>query len=78
MENMTALGQFSPSLRTAGRGRRPQLRTRETVSAGLGHAEAADEVSAADLQVVLGGEAVLIVREPNRSRADYRRAYSGW
>jgi hypothetical protein len=57
------------------------LRTREAVSAGLGHAEVAGEVSVADLQVVLGGEAVVIVREPTRSnrlRADCRRAYSGW
>ena len=75
---MAAITKVSGSCSISAFGRRPQLRTRETVSAGLGHAEAADEVSAADLQVVLGGEAVLIVREPNRSRADYRRAYSGW
>ena len=67
----------SPSL-SAAIGRRPQLRTREAVSAGLGHAEEEGEASDADLQLVLGGEAVLIVREPNRLRADYRRAYSGW
>lgn len=74
-----AAGGRTPRLNsTATSGRRPQLWTREAVSAGLGHAEAAGEVSVADLQVVLDGEAVLIMREPNRSMAEYRRAYSGW
>jgi hypothetical protein len=54
------------------------LQTREAVSAGLGHAEEEGEASDADLQLVLGGEAVLIVRELDRLRADYRRASSGW
>ena len=46
--------------RTAHSRQRPR---RASGSAGLGHAEAPGEVGVADLQVVLGGETVVIVRE---------------
>jgi hypothetical protein len=62
-------------------GPRPPLRTREAVSTGLGHAEAAGEFSVADLQAVLGVEAVVVVRElarSNRAQADSRGSYRGW
>jgi len=54
---------------------------REAVSTCLGHAKAAGKVSVADLQAVLGVEAVVIVREPtrsNRAQANSRGSYTGW
>jgi len=57
------------------------LRTRAAISTRLGHAEAAGEFSVADLQAVLGVEAVVVVRElarSNRAQADSRGSYRGW